>query len=299
MTVLYAPYLIAIDKGYYLQEGLQLDVKTVGGGVATPAQIAGTIDINTSGPLAIPPILRGAAMKVVYTEANHSAYQMWSTSPNIKTLKDLKGMQVGVVSRGDTYELATKLALIKAGLPLDWLSFTALGATSSIAPAFIARSLPALVLSNVDLEQARRVGALHDCNLLVDMIKDIPMPYSGICVTDAYLKEHADVVRGFLRATLKGERFMRAFKAQTTAIVQKYNPSIDAATATSDYDKMIPILTKDGTVPDNVLRGDMQVQAEMLGVPTSQIPPLSRAYDYSIVREVNAELDKSGWKPQV
>ena len=62
-TVIYAPYLIAMDKGYYADEGLEIDVQMAGGGVATPAQIAGTIDINTSGPVALSPILRGAALK--------------------------------------------------------------------------------------------------------------------------------------------------------------------------------------------------------------------------------------------
>lgn len=297
-TVLYSPYLIAIDKGYYAQEGLQMDVKIAGGGIATPAQIAGSIDINTSGPVALPPILRGAALKIVYTEATHSAYQMWSTSPNIKTLRDLKGMQVGVISRGDTFELTTKLALLKAGLPLDWVNYTALGGANSLAPAFIAKSLPAVVLSDVEVEQARRANALSGCNLIVDMMKDLPMPYSGVAVTDAFLRDRSDVLRGFLRATMKGVRYMKAFKPQTMAVVQKYNASIDPEIASIDYDKTIPILTRDGTVPDDVLRADMDVHAQMMDIPKERIPPLDRAYNYTIVREVNAQLDKSGWKPQ-
>ncbi|MGH7091182.1 MAG: ABC transporter substrate-binding protein [Stellaceae bacterium] len=64
-TVIYAPYLIAIEKGYYAGEGLEIEVKIAGGGVATPAQLSGSIDINTSGPVALSPILRCAAMKIV------------------------------------------------------------------------------------------------------------------------------------------------------------------------------------------------------------------------------------------
>ena len=298
MTTLYSPYMIAIEKGYYAQEGLQMDIKVAGGGISTPAQIAGTIDINTSGPVAIPPILRGASLKIVYTEATHSAYQLWSTSPDIKSLKDLKGMQVGVISRGDTFELATKLALLKAGLPLDWVNYTALGGANTMAPAFVAKSLPAVVLSNVEVEQAKRVNGFKNTNLLVNMMRDLPMPYSGVCVTDAYLRDHADNVRGFLRATMKGVRYMKTFKPQTMAIVQKYNANVDPTILTVDYDETIPILTKDGTVPDDVLRADLEVHAQMMDIPKSQVPPLSKAYDYTFVREVNAQLDRTRWKPQ-
>jgi ABC-type nitrate/sulfonate/bicarbonate transport system substrate-binding protein len=235
----------------------------------------------------------------VYTEATHPVYQLWSTSKDLRTLQDLKGKQVGIISRGDTFELSMKMALLKAGLPLDWVSYTALGNGSSLGPAFAARSLPAVILSSADIEQARRIGALQQGTLIVNMMKDTPMPYSGIAVTDAYLKDHADAVHGFLRATLKGSRYMRKFKPQTLAIVGKYNPALDNNVNSADYDVTMPLLTKDGTVPDDVLRAYLQVQAAVLEVPKEQIPPVSRAWDYTIVREVNAGIDKSGWQPTV
>src|SRR5262249_21747289 len=76
-TATYAPYLVAIRKGYYADEGLDIDVQMATGGTATPAQLAGSIDINTSGPVALSPILRGAPLKIVYTEATHSDFQLW------------------------------------------------------------------------------------------------------------------------------------------------------------------------------------------------------------------------------
>lgn len=297
-TVIYSPYLIAMDKGYYAEEGLDIAVTMAGGGVATPAQISGTIDINTSGPVALSPILRGAALKIVYTEATRAPYQLWSTSHDLKTLKDLKGKQVGIISRGDTFEISMKLALLQAGLPLDWVSYTALGAANNLGPAFLARSLPAVVLPNVDFEQLRRRDALKQGELVVDMMHQLEQPYSGVAVTDSYLKDHADVVRGFLRATMKGVRYMARYKDQTIAIVEKHNENFDREVDENDYAVTAPILTKDGTVPDSVLKKDMEVRAALLDLPTDQIPPISKAYDYRLVREVNAELDKTGWIPQ-
>ena len=296
-TVIYAPYLNAMEKGYYAEEGLDIKITTASGGIATPAQISGTIDMNTSGPIALTPILRGAALKIVYTVATRPVYQLWSTSHDIKTLKDLKGKQVGINARGDTLEIGTKLALLRAGLPMDWVSYTALGTGNTTAPAFMARALPALVLANTDIAEIRRRGLLGTGELIVDMMKDLPMPYSGVAVTDAYIKDHSDVLLRYLRATMKGSRYMRKYKAQTLAIVSKYFKYSDESLAALDYDQTVPILTKDGTVPNDVLQKDMEVRAAILEMPKDQIPPVERAYDYSFVRQVNAELDRTRWTP--
>ena len=296
-TVIYAPYLVAMEKGYYAGEGLDIRVTTASGGIATPAQISGSIDVNTSGPIALSPILRGAAMKIVYTIATHSVYQMWSPTKDVRSLHDLKGKQVGINARGDTLEISTKLALLKAGLPLDWVNYTALGPASALAPAFVAKSLPAVIMSNADVAKLARKNLLGGGQLVVDFRKDVPMPYSGVSVTDAFIRDHSDVLTRYMRATLKGARYMRKFKAQTLAIVAKYYDYNDPSIASLDYDQTISILTRDGTVSDDVLQKDMDVRAAILEIAPNQVPPIDRAYDYRIVRQVNAELDRTRWSP--
>ena len=224
-------------------------------------------------------------------------FQLWSTSKALKTLRDLKGLQVGVISRGDTTELSTRMALLKAGLPLDWVGYTALGGAGSLGPAFIARSLPAVVLADVDVLNARRVGALANGNLIVNMMRDTPMPFNGIAVSDAFISTRRVELLGFLRATLKGSRYMRRFKSQTLAIVARNNPNADPALSALDYDNVMPLLAGGGTVAPDVLRAYLQVQAQMLDLPADRIPPIERVWDYSVVREANGSLDRARWRP--
>lgn len=297
-TQMYSPFFVAIEKGYYTDEGLALDVKFVGGGVSMPAQLAGSLEFNTSAGAAPTLILRGAAMKVIYTVAQHPPYELWSTSKAIKSIKDLKGQQVGIISRGDTFEMSMKLVLQKAGLPLDYVSYTALGAQSNLGPAFVAGSLPAVIMSNLDVENVRQMGALNKGVLLFDMMKNLNAPAGGLVVTDAYLKDHRDTVRAFLRATLKGVRYMLKYKPQTLAFSAKHNPTPNPVTDAVDYDEVARSLSRDGTVSDDVLREETDVRASLLEIPKDQILPISRIYDFSLVREVNAALNKSGWQPQ-
>ncbi|HXR25740.1 MAG TPA: ABC transporter substrate-binding protein, partial [Candidatus Binataceae bacterium] len=48
IAVYYAPYMFAIEKGYYAEEGLTIDATMAGGGAATPALLSGTVDLSTS-----------------------------------------------------------------------------------------------------------------------------------------------------------------------------------------------------------------------------------------------------------
>ena len=42
----YAPLFLAIDKGYFAEAGIEAELVQAGGGVATPALIAGDLDFS-------------------------------------------------------------------------------------------------------------------------------------------------------------------------------------------------------------------------------------------------------------
>jgi NitT/TauT family transport system substrate-binding protein len=296
-TTLYAPYLIPIEKGYYADEGLVLDVTMASGGVATPALLSGSLDISTSNPSVISPALRGAPLKILYTMANRSQNQLWSTDPNVTTIQQLKGKTVGVMARGDSFEISVKMALRKLGLPLDYVGYTPLTTFTALRATLMSGALPAVMTIDTDAEVARAAGALGHSHLLYDMHKNLPMPYSGIAVTETFLKTHRPQLLGFLRATMTGVRYIKKFKPKTIAIVEKYSKESDPRIASFDYDSAVATLTKDGTVSDDVLRDDLVVRGSLLGMPPSALPPLSKIYDYSIVRQANAELDAAHWTP--
>src|SRR5262245_18992020 len=80
----YAPYFVAIEKGYLLEEGFEVEIIKAGGCTATPAQISGEVEFNTSGATALSAILKGAPLKLVYFPWERPTYQVWSTQSDIK-----------------------------------------------------------------------------------------------------------------------------------------------------------------------------------------------------------------------
>src|SRR5215813_7888037 len=65
-SVSFGPYIVALHKGYYAEEGLDMERVTAQGSVATAALLSGSAQVSTSSAAALSAILRGAALKIVY-----------------------------------------------------------------------------------------------------------------------------------------------------------------------------------------------------------------------------------------
>lgn len=297
-TPLFAPYFIALDKKYYAAEGLDVKLVEAPGGVATPALLSGTIDVSTSSASAVSAAIRGAHIKIVYTMADRLPDQLWASRPAYKTLKDLKGLTVGIASRGDTYEIAMRSALEAAGLPQSWVGYTPLGfAVSARLAALISGSLPAVMLTPTSMGTARTDGSLKQSHMMIDFSKTLQLPYTGAAVSDKLLKTDPKAVEGFLRATIRGVRYALAFEPETLAILQKHNPQTDKKVLLEGYRDTVPTMTKVGTVSDELIKTDLKVRATILNIDPGRVPPINAIYDYALTRKVTAQIDASGWKP--
>src|SRR5882672_5359090 len=127
VTGSYMDEFVAIEKGYHRDEGLSVEMIRAGGGIATQALIAGDLQFSTSAGSALTAMLRGAEIRVVYTNIDRPGYQVWSGRPEIKSLKDLIGKKVGVTSRGDTQELSVRLLLRKHGIDVNSVVYIPVG----------------------------------------------------------------------------------------------------------------------------------------------------------------------------
>src|SRR5262245_38056742 len=67
ITGSYMDEFVAIEKGYHRAEGLSVEMIRAGGGIATQALIAGDLHFSTSAGSALTAMLRGAEIKVIYT----------------------------------------------------------------------------------------------------------------------------------------------------------------------------------------------------------------------------------------
>jgi NitT/TauT family transport system substrate-binding protein len=294
----YATYYAALEKGYFLEEGFDVEIVKAGGGTATPAQISGEIEFNTSGATALSAILRGAPLKLVYFPWERPTYQVWSTQPDIKTLADLKGKSVGIQTRGDTFEIALRLLLMKRGIDPNSVGYTPLGFGAGRFAAITSGSLPAAMLTRLDLEQLRDMGTPMKGSLLADAYDEIKMPYTGLSVPDSSLKRDRERIKRFVRACLKGHYYAAANKNETLQILAKHNPNVPMRAMDVEYDEVVGASrSENGIVSIELQRQEAELRASMIGVAKDKVRPLGEIYDFSMAEEVNRELKAAGWKP--
>ncbi len=86
----YADLLLGSTTAISPTKGIDVELVQAGGGVATPALIAGDLQFSGSPAAAISAILKGAKLKVLFITNDHAAYQLWARA-DIKTIADLKG----------------------------------------------------------------------------------------------------------------------------------------------------------------------------------------------------------------
>jgi NitT/TauT family transport system substrate-binding protein len=290
VTGSYMDEFVAIEKGFHREEGLSVEMIRAGGGVATQALIAGDLHFSTSAGSALGAMLRGAEIKVVYTNIDRPGYQLWSGHPEIKTLKDLVGKRVGVTSRGDTQELSVRLLLRKHGLDANSVAYIPVGFGATRLAALQTGTVDAVPLGAGDFAQLKQPKG----HMLGDTEKEIRFSYVGLAVPSRLLARNPNLVERFLRGVIKGREYARRYREQTIPIIGKYTQRKREFNEI-DYDTTLPVLTPEGWVGDDVLKEDVAMRAELVNVPAPA--EYAKFFDYSLVKKIYRELKTSGWKP--
>jgi len=293
MNSIYYPHFIAVARGYYREEGLEIEIIKAGGGVATPALAAGEVQFSTSSGSALAGILRGLPLKVVYVNIDRPLYWIYTNKPDIRTVSDLKGKRLAIQSRGDTMEVAASHVLRKYGVdPVRDVVWTAVGTGANRLGALQAGAVETAILAFADRLMARQEGKLSE---VIDLGREVKMLYTGLATSERLLRERTDLVRGFLRATLKGREFFRAYKDDSLRIGEKYDRQGSWEVRGADYDATLQVMSPNGDEDAETQKKDIEASKSLLKI-TADIPP-EKVFDFGFVRAVYQELRAKGWKP--
>jgi len=293
----YIYFFTAIDKGYYKDEGFDLEVLESGGGTATAALVSGDVQFSTSGSSAISAILKGAKLKVLLVGEDRPDWQVWTTKPAIKTFDDLKDQQIGVVSRGDTGEIGIRYYLMKRGLPSDFVAFTPMGSSLGTRMAMVkSGALPAALLHPGDVEILRNAGGLEHGLMLADLRQEVRSTFNGLATSDDLIKNHPDEVERFVRATRKGMIYARNNRDESIARFAGYMKA-KPEEVSGEYDQLRTLMALDGTIDTEVQNNEITLRSAMMDLPKEKLMARDSVFDFSFAQRVNAELAAKGWKP--
>jgi NitT/TauT family transport system substrate-binding protein len=198
----YAPYYVALDKGYYADEGLDVDfdysfetdgVALVGANERPFALVSGDQVI----------LARAQGLPIVYAMEWFQKYPIAivsKTAAGIETPQDLAGRKVGLPGFfGASYVgyagLLNAAGLTEADVSADDIGF------NQIEALLADQSEAVVVYANNEPLQLRDRG--EEVNV-IDVADYIDLVATGIVTNETVLAENPELAEGFIRATLRG-----------------------------------------------------------------------------------------------
>ena len=284
----YVPLVIAQERGYLREEGIEQKLVFMQNAAGLQALIANQIQYSGSGSSALVAISKGNAPLKTVLAFNDQVLQWIVARPNIASLKDLSGKKVATTGVASIAAFMFRNILIKKNIPKDIVL---------IDPGPVNR-LPSLLAGAVDaaiVSPEERYAALDQgMKDLMFLGKEVKNSWGTFATSDQFIKEQPKLVAGFTRAVLKGLRVARQDRDGTIASVAKFS-ELDRALATRMYDDLVGTFTKSGYVDEQTQKNDLAIVAQVAEVTT--IVPPKRAYDFSFARQAEQQLSKQGWKP--
>ena len=283
-------YPMAQEQRYFEEEGIDLKIVLVPPAVSIQALATKSVHFTLAGTSALIARSRGQVpLKVVFA-ANRQVLQWVLTRPEITTVGQLKGKQIATPGIASSSTFMLKTALAKNGLNPDRdVVFVDPGAGNHLA-ALLAGTVDAAILG----AEQRYIALAAHMREQFFLGREVKNSWGTLATSERILQENPRQVAGVLKATLKALRLLRQSREIATRTMQKF-ARVDAAQSERVYDDLISTFTLDGSVDEETQRSDLAVIRDI----TRATEPLSiaQAYDFSIVRAANRELNAARWRP--
>jgi len=246
----HAAWYAALAEGYYKDEGLDVSIIPSQG----TAQVIQAVESGTAniGFVDVPSVIiargNGSTLKMVAVNYGKAPYAIFSLSngANITQPKQLEGLNLGSGAGSFTPKIIQGF-MAQKGLDPNKLTISNV-APPARATTLLSGQIPAIeffVMAKPGLEAGAKSSNTELRTLLL-ADHGLDLYGNGIAATEDYLAKNSDVVKRFVRASLKGWKFTIA------------NPEKAAA----DQIKYVPTLKPEGIVAEIKVVADLAVTAE-------------------------------------
>jgi NitT/TauT family transport system substrate-binding protein len=291
-SLITAATLIPTERGYWREEGLDVEVIVIRSAPSVVALAAKEVDFLTIGGGGLIGILRGLPLRVLFAPFRRPLYALYA-KPEIRSIPELDGRKVGVSSIGSGPDLLLRDLLRKrmadGGKKVTIL---AVGGGGERFAALKTGVVDAAVLASPFTLNAKQDGFRELFSFITEKeYTDIPV---ATFAREELIQSNSVVVEKFIRAQTKGLLYMRNSRDRAIASLARGLKTTEA-NAGQGFDEMRPALTEDGTINQDEQRKSI----EYLVNPTTlkEAPHLDKIYDFSVTRKVYQELQSRGWKP--
>jgi len=285
-SILDMPFIIARDRGYFREEGLEPEFIFMKAIQTVQAMLAGGVDFGTATGTAISAAVNGADVRVVFALSDKPSFDLIA-APAITSVAQLRGKKIGISAPGSLTEIIARQILIANKIPLDQVTMLPLGTSDITWVALKAGTIDATMLQipqnfiAVD-EGFRKIAAGADVYRAVQ---------GGLTTTKAVINEKPELVTKVIRATHKALRLFRNDKKYGIEFIR--GPFLDMGKdrdkyAERVYEAAVGYLSASGTVDEKLQREMITTAAQRTKL--AQPPPPERVFDFSFAQRAGENL---------
>lgn len=290
-SVFYTPLYIAIENGYFSEEGIEIELTNGGGADASmTAVLSGTADIGLMGPETVIYVQNQGktdAPKVFgqLTQTDGSFLVSRVAEPDFKW-SDLKGKEILAGRKGGVPAMTFEYILNQLGM-YDGVDFTLNYDVqfNLMTSAFLGGTADYCTVFEPTASEYQSNGSWHIVASVGAQAGEIP--YTSFIALDSYIKNNQSTVESFLRAIKKAHEFLNTHTEYQVAeaIVKQFpSTSIKSIEMSIKSYKSINAWKTDLQATENSFN-TLQDVMENAGELPSRIP-FSKLVDNSIAKKV-------------
>jgi ABC-type nitrate/sulfonate/bicarbonate transport system substrate-binding protein len=276
---------IAKERGFFREEGLDVDLVQIRGNVAIAAALSGQVHASNGVGTVIRAMERSELpLKILTVSLKRNLFWLVARG-NIKSIAGLKNKVLGTTTMGGAQHTAAARLLRKGGLdPEKDVTVVVGGDVPAQLQSLIAGTIDAAALSPPTVILARDK---YNMTILGSAMEDVANLQNGTAVSEKFLRERRDLIRHMLRARAKAGRYFWENERGTSEVLAKYQ-GVDYPVALESYRLSKPAFTSQGIPSEKEVEDFLRADAELLKLPK----PVAAAkiFDFSLQREVNQEL---------
>ena len=246
-----APIAVAMEKGYFKENGIAVEFTPFRGGPPLLQAVqAGQIHIGITGATDVPVFREKVPVRYVAATVTQNHFTL-NTALGVTKLEDLRGKSIGVTASGaTTWVFANILAKQQGWVPDKDLKIVPLGPVDAQYAALARGEIHAIVWGDA--------GAVYEhegkSKILMPLASITPkwISEAAYC-TDEYIKTNKDDIRRALRAYFQGVKFIRENQVEAVKIAAKALTWPEPATVKA-YQLTTPLYAPDGRIDLEALR---------------------------------------------
>ncbi len=280
-TFFYVPVWAARDRGFFADEGLEVNVTIFGNASQVEPLLGGKMHVAIATPEAIlQNAANGGPLRIVAGNTGKLSHEL-IVNPRFSRIEDLRGATFGILNmtEGSFFQIREIMARHGLRYPADY----AVKETGGVPPrhkALLAGTIDA-GLQSIPWNYVARDAGFKSLADVSDYVPD--WQFVSVNVNDTWAKSHRDVLIRFLRAMSRATDWIYANRAGTAAIAERELPTRhDYAERAWDYYTGTRALTPDLSVNRKGLQKVIEIQIEAALLPRNAAtdPDAYLAQDY-------------------